>query len=163
MTFEIHWEVIRMTNKDKVQPRQEIKFTTVRELKGIAGWLGLLGLSMVLGLFILIHSVITSISYTTFEFMLNVIVLTAWAFMMILFAKHHQWFPKFFIIIQVLIIALTWLIWIGGLAPMQVVVTQNIVSIVWICYLVRSKRVKNTFVRTDFSHKWGKNETLIGK
>ena len=151
-----------MTNNDKDQPHQGMKFTTKRELRGITGWLGLLGLLMLLGMFILIESTISSFSYTNVEFVLNIVALMAWAFMMLLYVKHHQWFPKVFIIVQVLIMALTWLLWIGSQAPIQVTITQNIISMMWIGYLVRSRRVKNTFVRTDFSHKWGKNETLIG-
>ncbi len=92
------------------------------------------------------------------ELAFNVLMLLATLLLVGLFFTRHHWFPRFYILL--LILSLLFIpidIWLTTLVlPGEVVLDNDslgqlvrlvVSSVIWIPYMLRSRRVRNTFVR----------------
>lgn len=117
-----------------------------KELKGLKGWLILVGFQLVLGALVFLDKLLTTGANIERNFAL--VMLIFYLFTIACFFKEKKLFPKLMIILY---IGFTVLLTLEYFVLQSVETQKNfwgslIAGIIWIPYFIRSKRVKNTFI-----------------
>jgi hypothetical protein len=146
------------------------------ELKGIGGWLGLLAFGQVTGILRLLVSLGQYYSTLDPQVMakfptaiwgeaaMNALVIWLCVYTVVLFFRHSRKFPRFFIwqIIVVICMPIADLLWVAFMISLASgrpftelkleaneagqIATGLIGAAIWIPYILRSRRVRNTFI-----------------
>ena len=126
--------------------------TALTSPRGIGGWLIPLGLMMFgMLLFYLRAAVLAPDLFMVF---INLIWIALIAFLLFIFLMRHEAFPRTFTGFYWTVSLLLWSdLWIGT-TTLEKPLIMTLITIGWTCYLLRSERVKRTFVFKNFSRNW---------
>lgn len=176
-------EIVRVSpnNKTDSSTQSEAKFSkeesTGKVKPGLTGWLALVGLGLIVGVFIqgygvleylpLLSEVFDIPGYSTLlqlEFLISIIFTGFTAYLLYLYLKKNEKFPKYyfiFLIASIIYVILDHLFLASLSAPttelqnvindalsenMGTVSRTVITSIIWALYIKKSKQVKVTFI-----------------
>ncbi len=159
--------VIHETSAEKIPSGPETSHDS-ENYSSIDGWLILVGIGLVIGIFIILKEFDLSAAFLSYKNYVACVFLLLMIYMNILFFNRSKRFPATYIILQLSLLILI------GLTAMLVnpdgtdkTVTpfdafkQLLVCSIWVPYFIYSKRVKATFTVTPLKTDWAKRVVII--
>ena len=132
-----------------------------RNFNGLDGWLILVGIGLLIDPFILLYNIfainVPSLSnypqfvgLITYELIINSAFIIAVVYLIILYLKRSKTFPTYFIVFLSIgfgLFFIDYLLASGvGIHDSSAVVRAGITAVIWIPYMLKSRRVKETFI-----------------